>query len=218
MQVTVRGVRGAPELWDVYDGARRTLRAKELDDGVIVDIPFDAGPAALLVWPGQAELSDWPEHADSAVQPASPSGATEVLCELTGAWEARLEPTLDNRYGDLARPAHSGAPPVQSWRFEHRREAPGQDGLAAGWQSGTWPAPAGADDATVTATFGTQGWFTGPLPPEQLPAPLVAPAADSDRLQSAGWQPVIYSLSCGCSAIRFICPRWGQRGMFQRNS
>lgn len=212
MQVTVRGVRGAPELWDVYDGSRRTLHVEELDDGVIVKVPFDAGPAALLVWPERAELLDWPEHADRAVQPAAPSGATEVLCEVTGAWEALLEPTLDNRYGDLARPAHPGAPPMQSWRFEHRREAPGEDGLAAGWQSGTWPALAEADDATVTATFGTQGWFTGPLPPEQLPAPLVSPAADSDGLQTAGWQPAIYSLSRGVQRDPIHLPTLGPKG------
>lgn len=198
MRVAVRGVHGAPEFWDAFDGTRRTLPTEETADGVIVEIPFDTGPAALLVWPEQETAA--------AVQSSS-SGEASVVGELSGEWSITLEPTIDNRYGDLARPAHPGAPPVQTWRFQHRIEATGQDGLAEGWQSGAW-----SDAQEVTATFGPQGWWTGPLPAEDAPAPLPPPIAEGGALQTDGWQPVVYSSSRGVLRDPIHLPTLGPKG------
>ena len=71
-------------------------------------------------------------------------------------WQAQVEPTLDNRYGDFDRPAHAGAPPVQTWRFEHRVEDIGGQG---------------EDWRPVEATFGTYGWWLGPRPVAEMPEP-----------------------------------------------
>lgn len=186
MQMTVHGRRGTPELWDPFTGACRSLRAVENGNSVTVEIPFDGGPAALIVWPaesGQVEASSITSQASVA-----------VLEELTEGWMSTLEPTIDNRFGDFARPAHPGAPPIQTWRFAHRVESSEEDGLSAGWHSGNWPV---SGTAQVLATFGPQGWYIGPLAADKAPSPLAAPIAGDDPLQTASWRPVVYSLSRG---------------------
>lgn len=186
MCVTVRGVRGVPELWDPYTGTTRPLPATAVENGVTVEIPFESGPAALLVWPA-ADVD--------AVAPTD-SGRTsrlETIHELESAWTVTVEPTLENRYGDLARPASPGAPPVQTWRFQHHTEAPGEDGLAAGWQTGSFLS---SPRETVIATFGPQGWYVGPKAPAELPDSLAEIDQGGD-MRTAGWQPAIYSLSRG---------------------
>ncbi|HHW86712.1 MAG TPA: hypothetical protein GX400_10955 [Chloroflexi bacterium] len=199
MRVTMRGVHGAPELWDAFTGTRRTLPpVEESADGVVVEIPFDTGPAALLVWPART--------GDVAAQPEISRAATLVL-ELDGEWTVTLEPTIDNRYGDLARPAHPGALPVQTWRFQHRMEATGQDGVAAGWHSGVW-----SDAQVVTATFGPQGWWIGPLAAETAPAPLPPSSDGSVALPAEGWQPVVYSASRGVMRDPIHLPTLGPKG------
>ncbi len=186
MRVIVRGVRGAPELWDAYDGTRRTLPVELVDDGVAVVIPFDGGPAALLIWPLQDDVIVSSGNVASSAEPVT-------LCDLSGEWEVSIEPTLENRYGDLARPAHVGAPPVQTWQLHHCVEAPGQDGVALGWQTGALPVAG----ETVMATFGPRGWFFGPTEAEQLPGPLAVRSGGDVGLQGIGWQPAVYSLSRG---------------------
>lgn len=193
MRVHVRGVKGAPELWDPLTGERRTLPATAVADGIEVIVPFDGGPAAVLVWPGERERA---ENPPSALEPV----ARRPWLRLDGPWESRLEPTLENRYGDLARPAYPGAPPVQTWRFEHRRERPAEDGLRAGWHLPPpvlEPRQGGEPWEEVESTYGTYGWSFGPCPEAALPAPLTAPAAGDDPLATAGWKPAIYSLSRG---------------------
>ena len=198
MRVVVRGVHGAPELWDAFDGTRRTLPpVAESEDGVVVEIPFDTSPAALLVWP---------HHTNGVTAPPSSTSEATLVCELGGEWTVNLEPTIDNRYGDLARPAHPGAPPVQTWRFQHRVEADGQDGLAAGWQSGAWSAQ------EVIATFGPQGWWVGPLPAGEAPAPLQPSRAGNGALQTEDWQPAIYSASRGVLRDPIHLPTLGPKG------
>ncbi len=200
MEITVAGVQGAPELWDPFDGSRRQLSATPNGDGVMIQIPFDSGPAALLVWPTSPTTWD--------VQPAQGQPAT-VIAELDDAWQSVIEPTLDNRYGDFDRPAYDGAPPVQTWRFAHRRETSAEDGLTAGWQS---PAPASADWAQIHATFATQGWWVGPHDPHGLPTPLNGLAAGDDPLAVAGWQPLVYSLSRGIAADPIHLGTLGPKG------
>lgn len=185
MTVTIRGVQHAPELWDPFDGSRRRLAATVHTEGVTVEVPFATGPAALLVWPANTTARDGVA--------ASP-GALQQIHLFDEVWEAALEPTLDNRYGDFAWPAHDGAPPVQTWHMQHREERPGEDGLAAGWQLQNG---ARTDWKQVTVTFATQGWWCGPQAPATLPAPLAGVQPGGDPLAVAAWQPLHYSLSRG---------------------
>jgi hypothetical protein len=188
MKIVVNGVQGAPELWDPFDGSRRKLVATPHGDGVLVEVPFDRGPAALLVWPAA------PTTETVEAMQRQPS---QVIAELDDAWQSIIEPTLNNRYGDFDRPSYGGAPPVQTWRFAHRRETRKDEGLAAGWQlshaaSGDWD--------QVDVTFAVQGWWIGPQDAAALPPPLVGLRNGDDPLAVSGWQPLVYSLSRGAAA------------------
>ncbi|MFC5753083.1 glycosyl hydrolase [Actinomadura rugatobispora] len=110
MPVRVRGVAGAAYAVGVFDGVPRRLPATAVDGGVELVVPFDDGPAALLVFPGA--------HADEEPEP-SPPAYREV--DLGPTWEMELVPTLDNTWGDFARP--SGEPvALERWELLHRAD------------------------------------------------------------------------------------------------
>src|SRR5579875_3528470 len=50
LTVTVTGVSGTPELWELTTGQHRRLPARQVGDAVTVMVPFDDAPAAILVW------------------------------------------------------------------------------------------------------------------------------------------------------------------------
>lgn len=191
--VTVRGVQGRPELWDVVTGKITPLEAVETEGAVRVVVPFDAGPAALVVWSGKADER----------HPAGGGASREVhpqeslVHRFADTWSARIEPTIDNRYGDFAKPNRPGPFPPETWFFEHRagdindiedREVIGQSGSDAG---------TGGDAAwqKVHAAFGTWGKWIGPAPPDELPPP--EKALESISGFNHLWQDAIYSLSRG---------------------
>jgi hypothetical protein len=110
MKIVVRDFSGAPQLWDAATGERRPLRSQTTGDRMEVDIPFDTGPAVLLIWTEEPTEDD------------APAAPTHTLLKLPDTWRSTLETTLDNRYGDFAKPNFEGAPPVQTWRLSHHIE------------------------------------------------------------------------------------------------
>ncbi len=178
MKIAVRGFRGVPQLWDPSTGERRSLPATQTGDTTEVEIPFDTGPAALIVW-SDAEAPQTPR-----IRPS------HVLLELPEIWTCTLEPTLDNRYGDFSKPDFDGSPPIQTWRLFHRVEMNDEDGLEAGWNRDSTH-----DEAwePVDTTFGLYGWWLGPCPADDLPQPL----AEADSYAFEGWRPAVYSLQRG---------------------
>ena len=217
MEVTVRGVQGAPLLWEPFSGKCRRLPYVQRDDGVTVTVPFDDCPAALLEWTegdasgvavdpaggaagalaGETAGKAGPVAGDPPATASTAAGAGKrVLAELDGAWSVELLSTLDNRYGDFDWP--KGRPiPVQTWTARWLRE----DGPPSPAISDAAPP---ADDprwAPVHMTFGPRGWRTDVLPESKLPAPLerFAPGDEASLTQGArvNWQPLVYSLSRG---------------------
>ncbi|GAA1865890.1 glycosyl hydrolase [Actinomadura bangladeshensis] len=131
MPVRVRGAAGPAYLVSPFGGPPRELPVTSTGAGAEVVVPFDDGPAALLVFPGTATGR---EHRPPA---AAHGPATEL--DLGSAWDMELVPTLDNTWGDFARPAGAMAQ-LERWRLWHRAE----DGSSADW-------------APVHATFGPHG-------------------------------------------------------------
>jgi hypothetical protein len=181
MTVLVRGVKGAPELWDPFTGKQRLLVARDVKDGVEVDVPFDGGPAALLVWPEKVPASK-----------ATAKKAPRELLRLDGPFETQLLPSLDNRFGDIDLPAHKGAPPMQTWYFEHREEKDAEDGVALGWTAGA----KGKGWNEVKATFGVFGWQSAVRDVTWTRATLEDSVA-ADPLDPRSMLPSTYSLSRG---------------------
>ena len=138
LEVTVTGVRGAPELWEPFSGRRRRLRAEPVADGVTVRVPFDDGPCALLVWDegaGKAAAGEQPSPGRSAGAGRSPAPVRSI--PLDGPWDVEVEPTLDDRWGDLDAPRAT----VETWAVEH-------------YDGGAW--------VPAHATFAPRGAWTGP--------------------------------------------------------
>jgi hypothetical protein len=183
MTVLVRGVKGAPELWDPFSGERRLLAAKERENGVEVELPFDCGPAALLVWAEKPQ----------ALKAKAAKKAAKALLRLEGPFESKLLPSLDNRFGDIDLPAHKGAPPMQTWFFGHRVEKDAENGLALGWQQGHGK---GAAWSEVKATFGVFGWQSAVRDPIWT-RPALEASLPADPLDPRSMIPAVYSQSRG---------------------
>ncbi len=184
MTVSVKGFKGQPELWDPLSGERMPLPSTPRGDRTEVTVPFDRSPAALLVW------------ADAAESPLRQTEAREkVVQTLPQMWDFTLEPTLDNRYGDLDKPDYVGAPPVQTWAFAHRLET-------------SVEGDTDAFDGTVHATFGRYGWWTGPHPEAELPEP----ASEVKGPRAEGWQEAVYSLKRGLYKDPLHVPTLGPKG------
>ncbi len=124
-RVTVHGLAGyEAQRWDPRTGRRYPVS--------LSDVPFD-GPFALIVL------------APSLPAPEPVSASPAAVLEVAGPWRARAESTLDNRWGDLAGPAHRGTVPIQVWRLS-------------------------TDDGPVTATYGPFASVRGPGDTEWRPA------------------------------------------------
>jgi hypothetical protein len=178
MRVRVRGVHGDPLLVGPFGGPPRRPPWHRDGDVVEVVVPFDDGPAALLVFPSAAP-------AEAGPPPAPRPPARPEPLDLDGTWEMELVPTLDNCWGDFALPA-GPLPVLERWTLRHRLERDGQDGLRAEWAV---PGHDEADWDVVHATFGPHGVAAGPARPGGLPGPWPAPGAE--------WRPVIFSSSRG---------------------
>ncbi|MEV5960157.1 hypothetical protein AB0L70_00250 [Kribbella sp. NPDC051952] len=133
-EVTLRvdAAPGPPLLVDPFGGTPKPLVYK-LDSGFMsVVVPFEAGPAALVVFAeGNAEAV--------AEEPGEWSRTS-----LDGDWDVALIPTLDNTWGDFAWPASSPSDEVvvERWALQHRVEG-------------------SADWLPAQATFGPHGLIEG---------------------------------------------------------
>ncbi|MFI6992464.1 hypothetical protein ACI2LC_19120 [Nonomuraea wenchangensis] len=90
LRVTVRDVAGAPRLLRPFAGGDPVpLPHVRRGDAVEVVVPFDDGPAALLVFDG------------SSGDPAPPEPAYPVETDLGDEWDVELVPTLDDTWADF---------------------------------------------------------------------------------------------------------------------
>ncbi|MFI6789478.1 glycosyl hydrolase [Nonomuraea sp. NPDC050383] len=146
--VRVRGVAGTPLLVDPFTGGVRALPYEVDGEHVEVVVPFDAGPAALLVFTGEDV---------TPTAPSAPAGTLEV--DLGSGWEMEPVPTLDDTWGDLG---HDG-PVLRRWEVEHRLD--GEDAWLPAYATfgphGAWRVtPAGSPSAGSPSAgpVGADGW------------------------------------------------------------
>ncbi|GAA2455178.1 hypothetical protein GCM10010191_87850 [Actinomadura vinacea] len=132
MRVRVSGVSGPAFLVSPFGGEPRPLPAVQGPSWVDVVVPFDDAPAALLIFPGDGDAA-----------PQAPSERLDCATDLGSTWDMELVPTLDNTWGDFARP-YGEMPVLESWRLWHRA---GDD-------------PSGEEWTPVHATFGPHAVWT----------------------------------------------------------
>ncbi|GAB2635620.1 hypothetical protein [Kribbella swartbergensis] len=107
VRLRVRDVPGPPLLVSPFDGSTKPLMC---EDGEVV-VPFDQGPAALVVF----------AEGNPSAAAETPGESDEVV--LDGDWDFELIPTLDNSWGDFAWPASTSRDAVvERWALEHRVE------------------------------------------------------------------------------------------------
>ena len=83
--------------------------------------------------------------------------------ELEGEWRFRLEPTMDNRWGDFRHPAAEETIGAEARRFRYREEE-GRDGAGLGWHE---PGFDDADWEEATCSYGPYWWALEPVPDGQ---------------------------------------------------
>ncbi|TMR90013.1 hypothetical protein, partial [Nonomuraea basaltis] len=99
MRITVRDVSGTPLLVRPFAGGDPVPLPHTRDaDAVEVVVPFDDGPAALLVFDG------------TVAEPPAPRPSYPVEIDLGDEWDVELVPTLDDTWSDFG----SGAT-VECW-------------------------------------------------------------------------------------------------------
>ncbi len=160
------------ELWRLTDGVRMACR-RVRDD--IWEVPLDDAPVAIIYIPD----TPLPTTLSS---PHSHHYAHEL--PLAHAWNTRIVPTVDNRWGDLSYPTSDLLLP-QTMRFV---DESGHEHVQG---------------------FGVYAWSVGPMPRDTQLAPLTDVQPGDDPLGIAGWQPVVYSQSRG---IRNDTIHWGMLG------
>ncbi|WP_335973389.1 glycosyl hydrolase [Streptomyces sp. CA2R106] len=154
---------GPALLLDPFGAAPRTLTPTPAPDSPghhDIEVPFDAGPAALLL------LLPPTAGTDPVGGGPSRDGAPVHVTTLPPgtAWESVLVPTADNSWGDFDRPAGNrpeqpGLVRTEVHAFRHRVEAAGEDGVRDGWaEAGSGAVP---DAVGVYATFGPHAVLRG---------------------------------------------------------
>ncbi|NJP88413.1 hypothetical protein HCN51_02875 [Nonomuraea sp. FMUSA5-5] len=149
LPVTVRGVTGTPLLLRPFTGGEPVPLPHTRDgDTVRVAVPFDDGPAALLVFDGT--------DAEPAPRPAYP-----VSRHLGDQWDAELVPTLDDTWSDF------GSSGVECWTLRTPSGEPvdvtfgprGEQQVGDGpWTPSVWSASRGLrKDPVHRDTLGPKG-------------------------------------------------------------
>ncbi len=196
---------GVATLADPWTGVIRPLPSHPSGAGrIAVRVPFDSAHAAFVIVTPQRIKTRRPTT-NAGLIPASgrigrrDTKATDAEAKplppivLDDEWRTALVPTLDNRWGDFARPAGREALPLERRRLRYREEREGEDGIAAGWAL-----PEHTDDQweTVTAGYGLRWWISRPQIGDR---PLRLPGPDDGewRPDETVWQPAVFSLRLG---------------------
>ena len=162
----------AAEVWDPATGAQRAVRIESRGERSVLHVDTGGAPLVLVAWE---------EGPGAEVTPPSPALPAEQTTDLSTGWTGSLVPTLDNTWGDLARPTGRRLHTLQIWTLDARED----DG---DWQP-TW-ATAG-ERARVLSTSA-----------EQAPAPLGPGECDrvgrgESSLADPSWEVLEWSRSRG---------------------
>ncbi|WP_053847580.1 glycosyl hydrolase [Streptomyces sp. NRRL B-24085] len=170
--VTVRAPVAEAEIWNPATGTRRPGRVTVTDGVSTVEVPLEGAPAVLVVWR---------EGPPAAAVPPPPTAPTETV-DLSGGWEGRLVPTMDNTWGDLALPAGATLEEPQTWTMRWTE-------TGDSWEP-------------ARATYGNRVRVLPPVPAHQAPPPLDSVAvaqvlSGARELAPSDWGVSLYSSSRG---------------------
>jgi len=126
---------------------------------------------------------------------------------LDGRWKVRLDPTMDNRWGDFRYPASETVIGPEARRFRYMEEQAGKAGTELGWHR---PELDDDDWQQVTYSYGPYWWTIGPFgekqEPEEILQRALAGEIDTDRPyevegKSLQWQQYSFSRKFGHEGV-----------------
>lgn len=132
-----------PQLWNPVNGDMEPLDYKREGEWIELQVPFSSWPAALIVC---VELGTASKAKDqvTAKDSASPSPFPAIVSRTGNVsdslelpqdgWRIRVEPTLDNRFGDFdLHGSGNGLVPIERRSMNVRLEKESIDGESSGW-------------------------------------------------------------------------------------
>lgn len=185
-QVRVNGEVSTAECWNPSTGKANPVRVTREAGHSTIDVAMGGAPAMLVVWTMGSPV----EGATVAPQEAG----AQRRRDISTGWSGSLVPTLDNTWGDLARPIGASLDRVQVWDVTDSNGQPGRAGF--GEQALVLP-------ATVE-----------PEPPLSA-ATCAAVANGSANLGGPTWKTVTWSRSRG--QLRAGRERLGNKGFVARD-
>jgi hypothetical protein len=166
---------GAVEQWNAWTAVVTLPPVPEMSNGVsTLRLTLAAREARIIVF-----------HRDAPPRIAvnQPSDPPVELGRLDGLWNFKVQPTLDNRFGDFRLPPAAGFLGPEARRFRWAEETSlGVVWHEAAFDDSAWP--------ETTCSFGPRFEVLGPLPPD---------------VRCAGqWRPYAFSLRWGIERDPFL--------------
>ncbi|MGW7686639.1 hypothetical protein ACWGID_38215 [Kribbella sp. NPDC054772] len=179
--ITVPGPVGDVEFWDPATGERRSGTVRRAGGSYEIAVPLDGAPALFVTWRAVDQSSAVADEPSTDRQPVAVRDLTE--------WTGTLIPTLDNRWGDLARPVGESLDRLQIWALEWAESPATSEPTVDEWEP-------------TRVTFGQRLRTFGPAPVDRLAEPLCADGVEAVRagrlpLADGEWQRYEYSASRG---------------------
>jgi hypothetical protein len=172
---------GSPEQWDARCG-----RMSQLPHAEIMQLTLAPRQAKVLVFNRGSSVPP------DVIEKQTMFGKKE---NLDGLWDAIVQPTLDNRYGDFSLPPSPELLGPQTRCFRYCDELfEGNDWQAAVFDDSSW--------AESTYSFGPQMEFSGPLAPESDFAAIES--ALLSQVETLDWLPYSFSRRWGIERDPFL--------------
>jgi hypothetical protein len=169
-------VDGDVERWDPASGERHLLPSVRHGSTTTVEVHFETYEGVLLVV--------------SPTSDAPPARAREVTrsVEVAGDFTFRIEPTMDNTWGDFRYPATKKLIGAEARRFRYRESDPGDEGWhEPSFDDGSWE--------TVQYSHGPYWLEIGPYTEATEPEGLIEKAVRGD--DGLDWRPYSFSKEVG---------------------
>lgn len=124
-QIYVAAPVAAAEVWNPATGERHPVRIEPRGKDAVLHLVTGGAPLVLVAW------EEGVASGSPTLPPAPPPAESR---DLSTGWTGELVPTLDNTWGDLARPVGRCLDALQIWTFDAREE--GEDWHATWATSG----------------------------------------------------------------------------------
>ena len=173
------------EIWNPATGERRPARTTPTADGTDIHVDFRGAPALFVAW----------REGVRAPTAAPAGGPVLQTMPLDDGWDGALVPTLDNTWGDFARPASPTPADLEIWSMDWAET------LEPGRPTEPW--------RRVKVGFGNEVLTLGPLSLDDTVPPLTGSAIESIRAGRAdlggdhpGWRTRVHSSTRGIEKDR----------------